>query len=194
MADSYYQIEYRGNFADKKGRGLPQISTQLDSVRAFQWEIHFFGLPPDVSNSRDLTLAAKQVSQVGMRVEDIEVHRVNDRVFYPGKPSPDELTVTFDNLYLRETNSDLWRWFKTQYDPLSGQMTKNAPPGGNLTPAKANKAEIILLDNTLTPHIQIDLLGIYPNAVREAELNYAINEFHTVEVTFRYDFIDIQNL
>jgi len=81
MAQSYYKVEYRGNFEDKKGEGLPIISTQLDSIRAYQFEIHFLGLPPQVSNERDFTLAAKQVSQVGFAAEDIEANRVNDKVF-----------------------------------------------------------------------------------------------------------------
>jgi len=194
MADSYFQVEYRGNFEDKKGEGLPIISTQLDSVRAYQFEIHFQGLPAQVVNERDLTLAAKQISQLGFSVDDIEVNRVNDKVYYPGRPTPEEITVTFDNLYLKETASDLWRWFKTVYDPLSGEMTKNSPPGGAVSPFKAHKVEVVQLDNALTPHAVAELYGVYPKAWRHAEWNYSTNEFHTLEVTFRYDFMDQFNL
>ena len=98
MAESYYKIEYKGDFKDKAGDGLPILSTGLDSVRVYQFEVHFLGLPDVVTNQKDLTLAAKQVSNLGFKVEDIEVHRVNDRVYYPGKPTPEEMVVTFDNL------------------------------------------------------------------------------------------------
>ncbi len=187
---SYFKVDYRGNFADKKGTGLPTISTGLDSVRAYQWEAHFLGLPAQVNNARDLTLAAKQVSQIGMSVDDIEVNRVNDKVFYPGRPTPEEVTVTFDNLFLKNTAEDLWNWFKTIYDPITGEMTVNSPPGGNVSAFKANKLEIVQLDNTLTPHQTTELYGVYPKSFKLAEFNYSTNEFHTIEVTFRFDFMD----
>ena len=194
MAQSYYNVEYRGNFEDKKGQGLPIVSTQLDSVRAYQFEIHFLGLPAQVTNERDFTLAAKQVSQIGFSVEDIEASRVNDRIYYPGRPSPEEVTVTFDNLYLKETASDLWRWFKTVYDPITGEMTKNSAPGGNVSPFKANKVEIVQLDNAMTPHSVAELYGVYPKSWKTAEMNYSTNDFHTIEVSFRYDFMDQFNI
>ena len=93
---------------------LPLISEKLDSVRAYQWEIHFFDIP-GLGDTQDLTLAAKQVSQVGFQVEDIEVNRVNDKVFYPGKPTPDELVVTFDNLLKDKVGVRLWNWFTNIY-------------------------------------------------------------------------------
>jgi len=107
MATSYYKTKYGRTFTP--GQGLPVISTDLDSVRTYQFEIHFFGLPPEVSNTADLTLAAKKVGGLEMKNEPITVERVNDRVHYPGKNTPGELTVDFDNLYLRETASDLFR-------------------------------------------------------------------------------------
>lgn len=192
MVESIYKNDYRPFQA---GKSLPRISTVLDSVRTYQFEIQFFGLPPALTGQQtDLTLAAKQVSPVGFTVDDIEVRRVNDRVFFPGAPSQDELTVTFDNLYLRDTAKTLWEWFKTIYDPISGDMTKLSAPGGAGNRAfKANKIRIIELDNTRTPHSAIELYGVYPKSVRFAEKNYSTNEFHTIEVTFRYDFMDFFN-
>jgi len=193
MVDSFYKIEYKGDWTP--GQELPQLSTQLDSVRAYQFEVHFVGLPSQVTNAHDLTLAAKQVSQIGFTVEDIEIHRVNDRVYYPGKPSPEEVTVTFDNLYMKNTASDLWNVFTTIYDPISGEVTSNAPPGADgAGQFKVNKMEIIQLDNSMTPHSAVELYGAYPKSWKTAEFNYATNEFHTIEVTFRYDFMSQFNL
>ncbi len=109
MATSYYKSKYDRNFTP--GQGLPTISTDLDSVRAYQFEIHFAGLPADVTNQSDLTLAAKKITGIEMASEAIVVDRVNDKVHYPGKVTPGDLVVTFDNLYLREAASDLWRYF-----------------------------------------------------------------------------------
>ena len=129
-----------------------------------------------------------------MQNEAIVVDRVNDKVHYPGRTTPGDLMVTFDNLYLRETASDLWRFFKNTYDPLTGEMTKNAQPGGQAGQTfKADKVEIVMLDNTLTPHSTIELYGVYPSKWEAAEFNYSNNTFHTLDVTFKYDFMNSYN-
>jgi hypothetical protein len=190
MATSYYKEKYGRDFTP--GQGLPTISTDLDSVRQYQFEIHFFGLPEDVTNQNDLTLAAKKVTGLSMQNEAIVVDRVNDKVHYPGRTTPGDLMVTFDNLYLRETASDLWRFFKSTYDPLTGEMTKNAQPGGQAGQTfKADKVEIVMLDNTLSPHSTIELYGVYPSKWEASEFNYSQNGFHTLDVTFKYDFMNV---
>ena len=190
MAKSYYKSKYERSFTP--GQGLPTVSTDLDSVRAYQFEIHFIGLPTAVTNNQDLTLAAKKVTGLEMAIEPIVIDRVNDKVHYPGKATPGDCVVTFDNLYLRETAADLWRYFKTIYDPITGEMTKDAAPGGQagLT-FKANKVEIITLDNTMTPHSTIDLLGVWPTKWAASEFNYQTNDFHTLVVSFKYDFLSV---
>tara|TARA_R110000868_G_scaffold13711_3_gene63586 strand:- start:15157 stop:15747 length:591 start_codon:yes stop_codon:yes gene_type:complete len=192
MVESIYKNDYRPFQA---GKSLPRVSTVLDSVRAYQFEIQFFGLPPELAGQQqDLTLAAKQVSPVDYSVDVIEVKRINDKLYYPGQSNHGDLTVTFDNLYLRDTAKTLWNWFKTIYDPLTGDMTKLSAPGGSGNRAfKANKLRIIELDNTRTPHSAIELYGVWPSAVKFAEKNYSTNEFHTIEVTFKYDFMDYFN-
>jgi hypothetical protein len=192
MASSYYKTKYKRNFTP--GQELPTISTDLDSVRAYQFEIHFFGLPEDVTSEPDLTLAAKKVSGLEMKNEAIVVDRVNDKVFYPGKTTPGELSVDFDNLYLRETSSDLYRYFRNIYDPITGEMTKTSTPGGTAGRSfKADKVEVVMLDNTMTPHSTIELYGVYPMSWAAAEFNYSTNSFHQLTVNFKYDFMNVYN-
>jgi len=193
MATSYYKTKYNRSFTP--GQGLPVVSTDLDSVRAYQFEIHFHGLPDNISNQgQDLTLAAKKITGLNYATEPIAVSRVNDKLFYPGKPTPGDMMVTFDNLYLRETASDLWRYFKTIYDPITGEMTKNAQPGGTagLT-FKAERVEIIQLDNTMEPHSTIEVYGVWPSKWEASEFNYETSQFHTLDVTFKYDFLQQYN-
>ena len=192
MTQSYYKAKYGRNF--EPGAGLPVVSTDLDSIRAYQFEVHFFGLPQDITNSQDLTLAAKKISGLEMASEPIKVNRINDTLHYPGRVTPGDLQIVFDNLYLRETASDLWRYFKHTYDPITGEMTKSSQPGGGAgNTFKANKVEIVLLDNTLVPHSTIELYGVYPSKWGASELNYQTNDFHTLEVTFKYDFMNTFN-
>ena len=192
MATSYYKTKYDRKFTP--GQGLPTISTDLDSVRAYQFEIHFFGLPEDVTDESDLTLAAKKVSGLEMKNEAIAVDRVNDKVFYPGKTTPGELSVDFDNLYLRETSADLYRYFRNIYDPITGEMTKSSQPGGTAGRSfKAERVEVVMLDNTMTPHSTIELYGVYPMSWAAAEFNYSTNSFHQLTVNFKYDFMNVYN-
>ena len=167
------------------GDGLPVISEGLDSVRVYQFEMHF-ELPSDITDLQQdkLTLACKQVSQAGFSTEAIEVHRVNDKVFYPGKASPEDLTVTFDNLYQPQVASQLWRWFSSIYNPVTGKFN------GNGGPFKANKAILTHLDAQGQPTQETRLFGVYPISWKTAEFNYGTNEFHTIEVMFKYDFME----
>ena len=182
---------YKGIRGFNPGQGLPNVSTDLDSVRAYQFEIQFEGVPGGPGNGDDLTIAAKQVTQAGMVVEDIPIDRVNDKVYYPGKATPELITVTFDNLYLKETSNTLFEWFKRTYDPLTGEMTKLADPGvpggGSF---KANKMTILQLANNMEPHAAVECYGVWVKSWKTAEFNYSTNEFHTVEVEFRYDFMN----
>tara|TARA_R110002153_G_scaffold175526_1_gene328795 strand:- start:265 stop:831 length:567 start_codon:yes stop_codon:yes gene_type:complete len=170
-----------------EGGGLPLISQSLDSVRAYQFEIHFdLGGLQLGADSDKLTLAAKQVGQMGFASEDIEVHRINDKVFYPGKASPEALTVTFDNQYQTKVSEALWKWYKTIYDPTTGTMSN----GADINVFKAQKATVIHLNARGTPLYETVLYGVYPKSWKTAEFNYGTNEFHTIEVEFRYDFMD----
>jgi len=141
-----YKDQYR---RFEPGKNLPKVSTSLDSVRAYQFEVLFRGLPPGAvlpgQDVNALTLAAKQVSPIGGTLEDIVVDRVNDKVFYPGKFTPDEVTITFDNLLVERTTPLLWRWFTRVYDPLTGDASVKP---ANRDTIKCNKLVITELDGT----------------------------------------------
>jgi len=180
---------YRNNLEN----GLPLISEGLDSVRAYQFEMHF-DIPEVVRAAGAtigedfLTLGAKQVTAVGFSTEAIEVNRVNDKVFYPGKASPEELTVTFDNLYQPQIANLLWQWFSAIYDPTNGKY--NSGRTGALGGFKAQRATLVSLDPHGQPLMETRFFGVYPQAWKTAEYNYGQNDFHTIEMTFKYDFME----
>ena len=184
----YYANNLNRDLTD--GTATPSISHDLDSVRAYQWEITFH--PPEgVENeeggvAKPFTLAAKQVNGIGISVEDIPVHRVNDQVFYPGKPSTEEMTVTFDNVVKTKANVQLFRFFQTIYDPVTGEFTHThlANPGAFKT-----NIELVQLGSDMQPFNYIQLIGAWPKSLTAAEYNYSQNEFHTLEMKMRYDFI-----
>lgn len=203
------QNTYRNDYT--AGQGLPRFSTQLDSVRAYQFECRFMGLPSQqniaaganavdnavaaagISETTDLTMAAKTVSPISMATQTIEVRRVNDKFHYPGYAVIEPVTITFDNLLLRNTAGVLWNWFRTVYDPLTGNIETLSPPGAaGGRPFKCNELQIVELDNLRNAHSYISLYGVYPQSVKFAEKNYNTNEFSTIEVEFRYDFMHYQ--
>jgi len=169
--------------------GLPVISQDLESVRAYQWEITFF--PPSevevpLGFSKPLTLAAKKVNGLSVKVEDIPVNRVNDVTYYPGRPSMGELEVTFDNLLRTKAGWQLYKYFQTVYDPLTGEFSSTFldNPGQYKT-----TAEVLELDGQMDPVSLVKLVGLWPKEYTKAEKNYATNDFDTVTVKFRYDFL-----
>lgn len=182
--------EIRGSFTG--GRTLPKISTQLDSVRSYQFECRFT-LPNGVGTrvSTQLTTAAKQVSPIGGATDDIVVDRLNDKVYYPGKFTPEPLTITFDNQLLTRSSPALWDWFTTTYNPMTGDGAQTASRAGGF---KALKLDIIELNTNSEPVSYVGLYGVFPTGIKFSEKNYATNEFATIEVTFRYDFLDYKQV
>tara|TARA_R110000787_G_scaffold214077_2_gene323405 strand:- start:267 stop:881 length:615 start_codon:yes stop_codon:yes gene_type:complete len=201
MATSpYYVSDDNHRKIDADGKHLPTISQGLDSVRTYQWEIHFDSdVFSDATTAERLVLAAKQVSQVGMSIEPIEVHRVNDKVFYPGKATPEELTVTFDNFYSFNTEiaKGLWRWYQSIYNPMTGMF--NTLPGNGGLDDRANTGDfkttgrLYSLNAQGTPISETILIGLMPISWKTAEFNYSTNEFHTIEMGFKYDFMQVRD-
>ena len=76
---------YKASRTFEAGTELPVVSTQLDSVRTYQFECRFEGVP---GNETSLTTAAKQVSPIAGATDEIVVDRVNDKMYYPGKFTP----------------------------------------------------------------------------------------------------------
>ena len=173
---------------------MPKFSTALDSIRPYQWEIEF-QMPGGATGvaGKYLTVAAKQVSEVGFTVEDIEVHRVNDRYYYPGKATPEEVTVTFDNMKKNPLGgeqmalAELYKWIQNTYDPLTGDF-------GDIQGSVKANMKIHQLDEDLSPIASVTLYGAYPKSYKTAEYNYATaTDMHTLTVSFRYDFMSAES-
>tara|TARA_R100000005_G_C4940585_1_gene165269 strand:- start:277 stop:846 length:570 start_codon:yes stop_codon:yes gene_type:complete len=181
MAKAYYATQTSRVLT---GGESPQLSHTLESFRAYQWEIEF-SLPKGFEETEKLTLAAKKVSQISFTSEDIVADRVNDKFYYPGKVTPETVTVTFDNLVRGNVAEKLYDWMSNTYDPVNGVFTPQfmAGNGGFKLPVK-----IFQLDNAMMPIRHTCLYGAYPKSWKLADFNYSTNEFHTIEVDIRYDF------
>tara|TARA_R110000751_G_scaffold257700_4_gene357123 strand:- start:1829 stop:2476 length:648 start_codon:yes stop_codon:yes gene_type:complete len=168
---------------------------QYDSYRAYSWLIRINGIggaTGSILNSiglsdpdNMLTLAAKQVGQIGYNVDDIMVDRVNDKFYYPGRPSMEETVVTFDNLLKGDVAKALFDWMRTTYDPIQGVHSYSIVGGSS----NKRTVDVIQLDHQRQPKMVARLYGCYPKNWRLAEFNYSANDFHSIEVSLRYDIV-----
>jgi len=192
----------RSAVKSKDPNQLPLISQGLDAVRTYQWEFQLDLPAIKVTNTVDqleaaviggntqetVTLAAKQVGGFGYKFADIEVHRVNDKVFYPGKLEQDELTVTFDNLLATSMGRLFYEYLASVYDMRTGHYNSD---GGAVGSYKTS-ARILEFDGGGNIQTVYDFKGLYPKGFTKAEKNYSTSEFDTMEVKFRWDFMNIQ--
>ena len=185
--NSYYANDFRdlndqvSRDVTEGNRGVPLLSTALDSIRVYNFEIR-------ISNPlvfpRGMVLAAKKVSSAGHKVETIAVRRLNDTFYYPGGADSDELTITFDHLAKDPAITELYNWFTIcTYSPESGAV---ASPERT----KSSILEVLYLDNNRQVKKAVSYHGAFPISFKPAESNYNTNnEFHTFEAGFRYDFM-----
>ena len=204
MVYSYYKkdsnLGKRSQAGDNNPNKLPVISQGLDSVRTYQWEFQIdlpnaqLGPLPGSTASltgadtqQRITLAAKVVAGVGYNFADIEVHRMNDKVFYPGKISQDELTVTFDNLLAQSMGKVFYNYLATVYDMRTGFYNIDEGSVGSYK----TSARILEFDGGGNIKTVYDFKGLYPKSFSKAEKNYSTSEFDTLEVKFRWDFMNV---
>lgn len=169
---------------------LPEISTDLETIRTYQFEVNFQNFQSIVGNQRvagDVTVAAKQVGTISYGVESIALDRLNDKVHYPGKVTYEPVEITFDNLLLKKSTQTLWEAFKEVYSPTTG---KAGFRGGNGIMYKGEKLSIVEMNGDNEPVAAVELYGVYPEKVSFGEKNYSTNELSTITVTFRFDFMN----
>jgi len=193
-------VNYTSTYLDQERRslnqGLPVISTELDSVRTYGWEVDFalpagfrLGGKDGNATKRSLTLGAKSVSEFGFNFQDIQVDRMNDKAYYPGKVTNDEVTISFDNLLTAGGEK-----YNTEGQMLLEYMNMvySQTTGRAVTTNYKQTLRIKEFDTAGNVRAIYELLGAYPKAYKKAEKNYATgNTFDTVQMTFRYDFIRV---
>jgi len=181
-----------------------ELFHRYDSYRSYSWLIRIDGIGGVVGSilsntgikdpDNVLTLAANKVGQIGYSVENIMVDRVNDKFYYPGRPSTEETVVTFDNLLKGDAAKALFNWMRTTYDPITGTHSNSVVSeiSGQIIEGGGGfkrTVDVVLLDHTRKPQWVARLYGCWPKNWRLAEFNYSTNEFHSIEVTLRYDMV-----
>jgi len=76
---------------------------------------------------------------------------------------------------------------------MTGELMENVTTALGVEPRgdfKSRELKIYQLDPHGKPLMTTKLFGVYPKSWKTAEFNYSNNEFHTIEMSFRYDFMD----
>ena len=191
-----------GEFFSQTNRALDiditdghRLTHQYDSFRAYSWIIRIpnlagiLGTVDSLGNFTDdteqLTLAARKVTGLGFSVETIEANKVNDRFYYPGRPSTQTATLTFDNLIKGDVAKILFTWMRTSYDPIFGVHSSPVLAGDQFK----RTVEIVQLDHQKNPKLLIKLYGAFPLSFKVGELDYGSNNFATIDLDLKYDFL-----
>lgn len=165
------------------------ISTDLDSVKPYQFEVHIDKIPGNLLNANEIMIGAVKVTGLGMETEVIEVHRVNDKVYYPSKAKLEPVVITFDDQLKNGIGEGLWLYLSRTFNMVTGEIatsTDNLPT----TALKIPSMKIVQLNNSMQPFSETILYGVYPMAWKSSEFNYATTtSFHTIDVSFRCDFM-----
>lgn len=165
------------------------ISTSLDSVKPYQFEVHIDKIPGGIIGANEIMIGAVKVTGLGMETEVIEVHRVNDKVYYPSKAKLEPVVITFDDQLKNGIGAKLWDYLNRTFNMVTGEIatsTENLPA----TALKIASMKIVQLNNSMQPFSETILYGVYPMAWKSSEFNYATTtSFHTIDVSFRCDFM-----
>lgn len=168
----------------RQNRSLPSLSTNLDSIRTYNFEIRISGPLLSNNDKQSFILGAKKVTSSGHKIEPIAVRRLNDTFYYPGGADSDELIITFDHQLETKAVDAVYTWLKNgAYNPETG-LSPQADLG------KQTILDIMYLDSGRNVSKVVSYFGCFPVSFKPSEHNYNTNnEFHTFEATFRYDFM-----
>lgn len=185
--ESNYKNKFRTEVlgrADRQNRDLPSLSTNLDSIRTYNFEVRIAGPILGNNDKQSFVLGAKKVTSSGHKVEPIAVRRLNDTFYYPGGADSDELIITFDHQLESKAVAAVYKWLQRgSYNPATG-LSPEADLG------KQSILDILYLDSGRNVSKVVSYFGCFPISFKPSEHNYNTNnEFHTFEATFRYDFM-----
>ena len=164
---------------------LDEASRIIEPKSKSRWFLAMHQIPTDGAETgpNDLAFAASTAARPGMTFNQIETHRLNDKFYWAGKPTWNELPMTFYD-FINEANSVsqiLWKWKDKIHDPVSGQMG-----------FKRNYSAPSAMLAMLTPEMEVAekwfLFNIWPTNLDGQELSYEDDGIAMMSVTFRYDY------
>lgn len=157
----------------------------MESLRKNRWLMQFNKIPGLATQGANESLSFVATSAVAptLSFEQKEYHRLNEKFYTAGKPSWNELPMTFYD-FISGTSSAahiLYKWSTKIYDPLTGAMSYKRE--------YATTGTLAQLDPKGDPIRIWNLYYLWPFTVNFGDgLDASSDDISTISVTFRYDF------
>jgi hypothetical protein len=137
---------------------------------------------PGAGDAESLAFAAHTAARPAITYNQIEHQRLNERFYVAGKPTWNELPMTYFD-FIRGANSVssiIYNWSQIVYNPITGAMGFKTEYSTSGTLAMLDPAGGI---------VQVwNLFYIWPAAVTYGDLSADEDGLTEVSVTFRYDY------
>ena len=157
-------------------------SSTNEPLRRNRWVIQFTEIPGASEQAENLAFVAHTATRPSVTYNVIEHQRLNERFYIAGKPTWNELAMTFFDFIqgLNSASENLWTWNKKVYDPVTGAMGFKKDYTTNGTLAMLDPAGGI---------VQVwNLFYVWPFTINWGELSADDDAIAEVSVTFRYDY------
>lgn len=157
-------------------------SSTMEPLRKNRWVIQF-GTIPGGGAPAELAFVAKTTTVPGLSFQATQTDRLNEKFFIAGKPTWDDLSMTFYD-FIQGNNSAgemVYNWAQNIYNPVTGQMFPKSVYATTATLAQLDPAGgVVRLWN---------IFYIWPQSVKFGEgLDAASDDVCEVSVTFKYDY------
>jgi hypothetical protein len=160
-------------------------SSTFEPFRKNRWVMQFTEVPGTTGNEEGLAFVAHTAARPSISFSQVEHQRLNERFYVAGKPTWNELPMTFFD-FIKGTSGKLsaseilWSWSQEVYSPVTGQMGfKND---------YAVSGTLALLDPSGGVKQVWNLFYCWPASVDWGDLSADDDGLCEVSVTFRYDY------
>ena len=163
--------------------------------RKFRWTFEVLRRP----NGRNVPASfVKVAARPNLNIEETEINFLNAKRFLPGKGTWETITVTYfdiSNTSDGTTNIGLWDWLASVYDFTGGAVAGGGAGSALENPnvKQSSRREcysgtgvIVMYDGCGNALEQWNLQDCWPQAINFGELDYAVSDEATIEVTMRY--------
>lgn len=157
---------------------------EMESLRKNRWLMQFAAIPGSAGDSNEnLSFVAVSAVAPSISFEQKEYFRLNERFYTAGRPSWNEIPMTFYDFISGPQSAAqiLYNWSTKIYNPLTGAMAfkKEYTTTGTLA----------MLDPAGNPVRVWNLYYLWPFTVNFGEgLEASSDDINTISVSFRYDF------
>jgi len=183
------------------GIGKLGIDPGLTFKRKFRW---LFSVE-DICTSQGKALTVppsyvKTASRPNITFDEQEIHYLHGRMYLPGKPTFETITVTYYDVVAQDGSqplAPLYTWISNVYDFMSSpnawksaRMAANALGGDS---SYGGTAYLSMLDGCGKALEMWTLFQCWPQSVNFGDLDYSSAEEATVELTLRYAYAGYQS-